>query len=35
MVFKTYDRMSYGLTLRVEREIRVGDTVRTPKSPAS
>lgn len=35
MVFKTYDRMSYGLTLRVEREIRIGDAVRTPKSPAS
>ncbi len=36
MVFKTYDRMSYGITLRVEREIRVGDIVRTPtRSPAS
>jgi hypothetical protein len=36
MVFKAYDRMSYGLTLRVEREIRVGDIVRTPtRSPAS
>ena len=30
MVFKTYDRISYGLTLRVEREIRIGDIVRTP-----
>ncbi len=36
MVVKTYDRMSYGLTLRVEREIRVGDVVRTPtRTPAS
>jgi hypothetical protein len=31
MVFKTYDRISYGITLRVEREIRVGDIVRTPR----
>ena len=30
MVFKTYDRMSYGLALESEREIRVGDQVRTP-----
>ena len=30
MVFKTFDRMSYGLTLESSREIRVGDTVRSP-----
>jgi len=30
MVFKTYDRLSYGLALKSEREIRVGDQVRTP-----
>ncbi|MDH4260069.1 MAG: LysM peptidoglycan-binding domain-containing protein, partial [Gammaproteobacteria bacterium] len=30
MVFKTYDRMSYGLMLESEREINVGDKVRSP-----
>ena len=30
MVFKTYDRMSYGLTMESEREIHVGDAVRSP-----
>ncbi len=30
MVFKTFDRMSYGLVLEASREIRVGDTVRSP-----
>ncbi len=30
MVFKTYDRLSYGLALESEREIEIGDTVRTP-----
>ena len=30
MVFKTYDRLSYGLALVSHREIHVGDMVRTP-----
>jgi hypothetical protein len=30
MVFKTYDRLSYGLTLESRREIHVGDKVRSP-----
>jgi hypothetical protein len=30
MVFKAYDRLSYGLALQSEREIHVGDQVRTP-----
>jgi hypothetical protein len=30
MVFKTYDRMSYGLTLESSREIKVGAAVRKP-----
>jgi LysM repeat protein len=30
MVFKTYDRLSYGLALETEREIYVGDMVRSP-----
>lgn len=30
MVFKAYDRMSYGLTLESERPIHVGDAVRNP-----
>lgn len=30
MVFKTYDRLSYGLALESDREIHVGDMVRTP-----
>jgi len=30
MVFKTFDRMSYGLALEASREIHVGDTVRAP-----
>lgn len=30
MVFKTYDRMSFGLTLESSREIKAGDTVRKP-----
>ncbi len=30
MVFKTYDRLSYGLTLAASREVRVGDAARTP-----
>ncbi len=30
IVFKSYDRMSYGLVMESEREIHVGDTVRNP-----
>lgn len=30
MVFKTYERLSYGLTLESSREVQVGDKVRTP-----
>ena len=30
MVFKTYERMSYGLTLKSSREVRAGEAVRTP-----
>lgn len=30
MVFKTYYRMSYGLTMESSREVKVGDTVRKP-----
>ncbi len=30
MVFKSYDRMSYGLTLEASRAVRVGDSVRKP-----
>ena len=30
MIFKTYDRMSYGLTMESSREVKVGDTVRKP-----
>ncbi len=30
MVFKTYDRLSYGLALQSDREIHVGDAVRSP-----
>ncbi len=30
MVFKTFDRLSYGLALESDREIHVGDVVRTP-----
>ena len=30
MVFKTYDRMSYGLMLESAREIEIGDKVRSP-----
>jgi len=30
MVFKAYERMSFGLTLESSREVRVGDRVRTP-----
>ncbi|MGQ0429929.1 MAG: LysM peptidoglycan-binding domain-containing protein [Gammaproteobacteria bacterium] len=30
MVFKAYDRMSYGLMMQSEREVHVGDAVRSP-----
>ena len=30
MVFKAYDRMSYGLMLQSDREVHVGDAVRSP-----
>ena len=30
MIFKAYDRMSYGLMWRSDREVHVGDAVRTP-----
>jgi len=30
MVFKTYERMSYGLMLEADREIEIGDKVRSP-----
>lgn len=30
LVFKSYDRLSYGLALETEREIHVGDIVRSP-----
>ncbi|MGH8251425.1 MAG: LysM peptidoglycan-binding domain-containing protein [Steroidobacteraceae bacterium] len=30
MVFKTFDRLSYGLALETEREIHVGDLIRSP-----
>jgi hypothetical protein len=30
LVFKSYDRLSYGLALETEREIHVGDMVRSP-----
>ncbi len=30
MVFKAYDRMSYGLMMQSEREVKVGDAVRSP-----
>ena len=30
IVFKTFDRLSYGLALQSEREIYVGDMVRSP-----
>ncbi len=30
MVFKAYDRMSYGLMMQSDREVRVGDAVRSP-----
>jgi hypothetical protein len=30
MVFKSYDRMSYGLMMKSEREVHVGDAVRSP-----
>jgi hypothetical protein len=32
MVFKSWDRLSYGLVLSTDREIRVGDKVRNPGS---
>jgi hypothetical protein len=30
MVFKSYDRMSYGLMMASDREVHVGDAVRSP-----
>ena len=30
MIFKAYDRMSYGLMWRSDREVHVGDAVRSP-----
>ena len=30
IIFKTFDRLSYGLTMESSREIRTGDTVRNP-----
>ena len=30
IVFKSYDRMSYGLVMESDREIHVGDTIRNP-----
>jgi hypothetical protein len=30
MVFKSWERLSYGLVLNTDREIRVGDSVRNP-----
>jgi hypothetical protein len=30
MIFKTYDRLSFALTLKASREVRVGDMVRSP-----
>lgn len=30
MVFKAYDRMSYGLMMQSDREVKVGDAVRSP-----
>jgi len=30
MVFKAYDRMSYGLMMQSDREVHVGDAVRSP-----
>jgi hypothetical protein len=30
MIFKVYDRMSYGLTVSVTSPLRIGDKVRTP-----
>ncbi len=30
IIFKTFDRLSYGLTMESSREIRMGDTVRKP-----
>jgi hypothetical protein len=29
-VFKSYDRMSYGLMMASDREVHVGDAVRSP-----
>src|SRR5262245_18307805 len=31
LIFKAYDRMSYGLMWRSDREVRIGDAVRSPQ----
>jgi hypothetical protein len=30
LIFKAYDRMSYGLMWQSDREVRIGDAVRSP-----